>query len=262
MAARSIRWPAACCRSPWARRPRPCPSSWTAGRNTASRSASGKRARRRMPRARSPPPATFVPPTTAIRSALAAFVGDIEQVPPAFSALKIEGKRAYDLARAGEPVDLKPRRVLIERLELLGRPDTDHADFVVSCGKGTYIRSLGRDLALRSGDRRIPVGAASDGRRAVPRRGGHFASQTGGPRAYSRASRGPGPRRDRAGRHPGAGPDGGPSGPAAPRPAGALDPGRTAVRRPFTRRDRQQAGGAGPFGRRLSSSRCASSTFK
>jgi tRNA pseudouridine55 synthase len=78
-------------------------------------------------------------------------VGEVEQVPPAFSALKIEGKRAYDLARAGEPVALKPRRVLIERLELLGRPDADHADFVVSCGKGTYIRSLGRDLALSLG---------------------------------------------------------------------------------------------------------------
>ena len=91
------------------------------------------------------------PTDEAIRSALSAFVGDIEQVPPAFSALKIEGKRAYDLARAGQPVDLKPRRILIERLELLGRPDTDHADFVVSCGKGTYIRSLGRDLARALG---------------------------------------------------------------------------------------------------------------
>jgi tRNA pseudouridine55 synthase len=91
------------------------------------------------------------PTDEGIRRALAAFVGDIEQVPPAFSALKIEGKRAYDLARAGQPVALKPRRVLIERLELLGRPDTDHADFVVSCGKGTYIRSLGRDLACALG---------------------------------------------------------------------------------------------------------------
>jgi tRNA pseudouridine55 synthase len=91
------------------------------------------------------------PADEEIRRALAAFVGDIEQVPPAFSALKVEGKRAYDLARAGQPVDLKPRRVLIERLALLGRPDTDHADFVVSCGKGTYIRSLGRDLALSLG---------------------------------------------------------------------------------------------------------------
>jgi len=91
------------------------------------------------------------PTDEGIRSALAPFVGDIEQVPPAFSALKIEGKRAYDLARTGQPVALKARRVLIERLELLGRPDTDHADFVVSCGKGTYIRSLGRDLALSLG---------------------------------------------------------------------------------------------------------------
>ena len=91
------------------------------------------------------------PTDQAIRCALPAFVGDVEQVPPAFSALKVEGKRAYDLARAGEPVDLKPRRIVIERLELLGRADTDHADFVVSCGKGTYIRSLGRDLALSLG---------------------------------------------------------------------------------------------------------------
>jgi tRNA pseudouridine55 synthase len=93
----------------------------------------------------------FRPTDEGIRSALPAFLGDIEQIPPAFSALKIEGKRAYDLARAGQPVALKPRRVLIERLELLGRPDTDHADFVVSCGKGTYIRSLGRDLACALG---------------------------------------------------------------------------------------------------------------
>ena len=91
------------------------------------------------------------PADAAVRSALAAFVGEIEQVPPAFSALKVDGKRAYDLARAGEAVDLKPRRIVIERLELLGRADTDHADFVVSCGKGTYIRSLGRDLALSLG---------------------------------------------------------------------------------------------------------------
>ena len=75
-------------------------------------------------------------------------VGDIDQVPPAYSALKIDGKRAYDLARAGEVVEMKMRRVRVDRLELLARPDRDHADFVVECGKGTYIRSLGRDLAL------------------------------------------------------------------------------------------------------------------
>jgi len=91
------------------------------------------------------------PTDEEIRRALPAFVGEIEQVPPAFSALKVEGRRAYDLARAGEPADLKPRRIVIERLELLARPDTDHADFGVFCGKGTYIRSLGRDLALALG---------------------------------------------------------------------------------------------------------------
>ena len=88
------------------------------------------------------------PADEAIRQALPRFRGNIEQIPPVFSALKIDGKRAYDLARAGESVELKPRPVRIDRLELLGRPDADHADFVVACGKGTYIRSLGRDLAL------------------------------------------------------------------------------------------------------------------
>ena len=91
------------------------------------------------------------PSDAAIRAALAPFIGRIDQMPPVFSALKIDGKRAYDLARAGETVELKPRPVTIERLELLARPDTDHADFVVACGKGTYIRSLGRDLARALG---------------------------------------------------------------------------------------------------------------
>jgi tRNA pseudouridine55 synthase len=87
------------------------------------------------------------PTDEAIRAALGQFVGDVEQRPPAFSALKIGGQRAYDLARAGETVELKLRTVTIDRLELLARSDADHADFVVGCGKGTYIRSLGRDLA-------------------------------------------------------------------------------------------------------------------
>jgi len=99
----------------------------------------------------------------AIRTALGQFIGDIEQMPPAFSALKIGGQRAYDLARAGEPVELKPRTVTIDRLELLARPDADHADFVVGCGKGTYIRSLGRDLARALGS----VGHLSALRRTV-----------------------------------------------------------------------------------------------
>jgi tRNA pseudouridine55 synthase len=91
------------------------------------------------------------PTDQAIRAALGRFIGDIEQMPPAFSALKIGGQRAYDLARAGETVELKLRTVTIDRLELLARPDADHADFVVGCGKGTYIRSLGRDLAKALG---------------------------------------------------------------------------------------------------------------
>ncbi len=91
------------------------------------------------------------PTDAAIRAVLDRFIGEIDQVPPAFSALKIDGERAYDLARKGEKVDLKPRRVSIERLELAGRPDRDHADFMVGCGKGTYIRSLGRDLAQALG---------------------------------------------------------------------------------------------------------------
>ncbi len=91
-------------------------------------------------------------PTAAeIVAALPAFTGTIQQIPPAFSALKIDGERAYDLARAGETVDLAPRAVTIERFTLLGMPDPDHADFETVAGKGTYIRSLGRDVARAVG---------------------------------------------------------------------------------------------------------------
>ncbi len=103
------------------------------------------------------------PTNEAIHSALDRFMGEIEQTPPAYSALKVAGKRAYDLARAGETLALAPRKVRIDRLALLGRPDDDHADFVVGCGKGTYIRSLGRDLALAMGT----VGHLSALRRTV-----------------------------------------------------------------------------------------------
>lgn len=91
-------------------------------------------------------------PTTAeIEAALPRFVGDIEQVPPAFSAVKVDGRRAYALARAEQPVELKSRVVRVDRFALVGQPDADHADFEVKCGKGTYIRSLARDLALALG---------------------------------------------------------------------------------------------------------------
>ena len=74
------------------------------------------------------------------------FIGSIEQVPPRFSAVKIGGERAYDIARDGETVDLKARIVDIHRLELVAVPDRDHAVFEAECGKGTYVRALARDL--------------------------------------------------------------------------------------------------------------------
>lgn len=90
------------------------------------------------------------PAADAIRAALPNFIGHIEQVPPQFSAIKVDGARAYDLAREGEQVDLKARTVFIGRLELLASRG-DEADFVMDCGKGTYVRSLARDLAAALG---------------------------------------------------------------------------------------------------------------
>jgi tRNA pseudouridine55 synthase len=86
------------------------------------------------------------PTADAIRALIPRFSGSIEQVPPRFSAVKIEGERAYDLARDGEHVELAPRPVEIHRLELIDTPDPDHAVFAAECGKGTYVRSLARDM--------------------------------------------------------------------------------------------------------------------
>lgn len=101
------------------------------------------------------------PGDRALRAATDAFTGHVEQVPPAYSARKLDGARAYALARAGAPVRLAPRRVWIESLRLLSRPDADHAVFELRCGKGAYVRSLARDVALRLGT----VGHAVDIRR-------------------------------------------------------------------------------------------------
>jgi tRNA pseudouridine55 synthase len=87
------------------------------------------------------------PDDAAIRAALPAFTGDIMQVPPVFSAIKVAGERAYDLARAGTPPVLEPRPARVDRFELIGRPDADHALFEVQSGKGVYMRALARDLA-------------------------------------------------------------------------------------------------------------------
>ena len=109
---------------------------------------------------------TDVRPTDdQLRAALPAFIGDIMQVPPVYSAIKIAGERAYDLARAGAPPALEPRPARVDRFELIARPDADHAVFEVQSGKGVYMRSLARDLALACGSlghiaalRRLRVG--------------------------------------------------------------------------------------------------------
>ncbi len=91
------------------------------------------------------------PEKAEIEALLPAYIGDIEQLPPAFSALKINGKRAYDLARAGEKVELQPRQVFVERFELIEMPNADTAIFEVDCGKGTYVRSFARDIGIDLG---------------------------------------------------------------------------------------------------------------
>ena len=100
-----------------------------------------------------------------IAAILPRFTGEIMQAPPAFSAIKIEGERAYDLARAGEAPEMVERPVFIENLKLVSA-DKDYADFEVTCGKGTYIRSLARDMGRTLGSfghvaslRRTQVGA-------------------------------------------------------------------------------------------------------
>ena len=91
------------------------------------------------------------PSREEIRSALASFLGEIEQTPPDYSAIKIEGARAYDLAREGRPARLAPRLVRVDRLELLAQADADHAEFELECGRGTYVRSIARDLGRKLG---------------------------------------------------------------------------------------------------------------
>lgn len=93
------------------------------------------------------------PSDAAIVAALDAFRGEIMQVPPIYSALKIQGARAYDLAREGEEVVLEARPVVVHRLDLVERPDADHAVIEAECGKGTYVRAIARDLGRQLGTR-------------------------------------------------------------------------------------------------------------
>src|SRR5205085_9561885 len=105
------------------------------------------------------------PDASSIAAALPRFTGIIMQRPPAYSALKVAGRRAYALARAGRPPELPPRQVEIVRLCLVAIIDPDHADFEAAVGEGTYIRALARDLAEALGTlghiaelRRLSVG--------------------------------------------------------------------------------------------------------
>ena len=91
------------------------------------------------------------PPRALVETALADFVGEIDQIPPTFSAVKVDGARAYDLARAGIEVNLAPRPVTIHSARVTQANDADHVEIEIDCGKGTYVRALVRDLAERLG---------------------------------------------------------------------------------------------------------------
>jgi tRNA pseudouridine55 synthase len=91
------------------------------------------------------------PSVEAVAAALPAFVGDIDQTPPRFSAIKVDGQRAYDLARDGAEFELASRRVTIHEAAVTDAPDADHVEITMRTGKGVYVRSLARDLAIMLG---------------------------------------------------------------------------------------------------------------
>lgn len=111
------------------------------------------------------------PTASEIAAALPAFIGEIEQIPPQFSAIKVAGERAYDLARSGEKVELAPRRIRIDDFRLAEIINVDEAVFEVHSGKGAYMRSLARDIAQYLGSvghisalRRLSVGGFTENR--------------------------------------------------------------------------------------------------
>jgi tRNA pseudouridine55 synthase len=114
------------------------------------------------------------PSAVAVEEMLPRFTGRIRQSPPAYSAIKIGGRRAYALARTAEPPHLAERPIEIAALRLVATPDSDHADFIAEVGKGTYIRALARDLAAALGTfghvaalRRVSVGRFTE-EHAIP----------------------------------------------------------------------------------------------
>jgi len=91
------------------------------------------------------------PERETIEAALDAFRGEIEQTPPRYSAVKVEGARAYDLAREGEAFELRARTVSVNRLDIVDMPDADTCVFEADCGRGTYVRAIARDLGRALG---------------------------------------------------------------------------------------------------------------
>ncbi|MBK0325979.1 tRNA pseudouridine(55) synthase TruB [Rhodobacteraceae bacterium F11138] len=91
------------------------------------------------------------PDEDTIKEALNQFIGEIQQVPPQFSAVKIDGQRAYKRARSGEEMELAARPLWVEELVLVDRPDADHVTLEMTCGKGGYVRSIARDLGQALG---------------------------------------------------------------------------------------------------------------
>lgn len=91
------------------------------------------------------------PSRNSIEEALRGFIGEIMQTPPSYSAVKVDGERAYDLARDGEVVELSPRHVSIYGLEFMEMPSPELTRLICNCGKGTYVRSLARDLGRALG---------------------------------------------------------------------------------------------------------------
>ena len=91
------------------------------------------------------------PTPEAVRAVLPSFVGEIDQTPPRFSAIKVDGQRAYDLARDGVDFELQSRKVTVHEAEVTDTPDADHIEITIRTGKGVYVRSLARDIAVLLG---------------------------------------------------------------------------------------------------------------
>lgn len=95
--------------------------------------------------------AGMAPPKSVIEAAIPHLLGDVDQIPPAFSAVCVDGRRSYQLARKGKEVELPPRKVHIESIRILSQTAPDEFEFEIVCGAGTYIRSLARDLGTLCG---------------------------------------------------------------------------------------------------------------